>query len=141
MTTPFQKELVRCLAAYSAGGPALSGRQLSKLMGRSANHISQMLNDGLVPAGPSILEMAEVLELDREGTDRLVRAALVTKSEQRARDHFWIDETLRMLDEADRREAGYRAFLRRRGLLEACDAEREKRKGSSAPRSRRPKPR
>ena len=49
--TPFQAALVRFIEAYSDEGDRMSGRKLSNLLGKSANHISQMLNDGFVPSG------------------------------------------------------------------------------------------
>ena len=111
VSTPFQAELVRSLEAYTNGSGRLSGRQLSLLLGKSANHLSQMLNDGLVPAGQTILEMAQVLELDQAGTDRLIRAAMETKAHQRSRDNFWINETNRMLRQAEAELASFREFV------------------------------
>lgn len=116
VVTPFQRALVQCIEEYSGGEDMMSGRQLSALLGKSANHISQMLNDGFVPAGPTILEMSEVLELDQSRTDMLIRAAMETKATQRSRDHFWITETQRMLDDRDDELARLFAFLAKEGL-------------------------
>ena len=118
VSTPFQSELVRSLEAYTNGSGRLSGRQLSLLLGKSANHLSQMLNDGLVPAGQTILEMAQVLELDQTGTDRLIRAAMETKAHQRSRDNFWINQTNRMLKQAEDDLASFQEFVAQTDLRE-----------------------
>ena len=117
--TPFQKSLVDCLEGYTAGPKRMSGRQLSLLLGKSANHISQMLNDGLVPSGQTILEMADVLKLDQAETDVLIRAAMETKANQRSRDNFWINQTNRILKQADAELAQFREFVSRNGMADA----------------------
>jgi hypothetical protein len=114
--TPFQRELVAHFQRLAGGEGELSGRQISNILGRSANHVSQMLNDGFVPSGESIVEMAELLKLDRAQTDRLIRAAMETKAAQRSRDNFWIRETLRMLSAAERERKTFEAFLEARDL-------------------------
>lgn len=135
--TPFQKVLVGHFERFAHDkGVSLSGRQFSVLFGRSANHISQMLNDGFVPSGETILEMAEKMHLDREGTDQLIRAALETKAGKRSRDHFWINETLRMLKKADADRSDVLAFLKKQGIAEAF----EKHLASRSPKNpRRPR--
>lgn len=120
--TPFQRALVDFIAAYSKGGEKMSGRRLSELVGKSANHISQMLNDGFVPSGKAILEMAEVLDLAPPQTDHLIRAAMETKASQRSRDSFWINQSTRMLAEAEGERELVMAFLEREGLVEAFEA-------------------
>ena len=125
--SPFQMELVRALEAYTDGNKRMSGRQLSLILGKSANHISQMLNDGLVPSGQTILEMAEVLELDQGGTDRLIRSAMETKAAQRSRDNFWINQTSRMLRSADDELASCQAFIAEAGLSSAFEQFNERR--------------
>lgn len=117
--TPFQRSLVRFIEGYSVDGQRMSGRRLSSLLGKSANHISQMLNDGFVPSGPAILEMADVLELTPPQRDQLIRAAMETKAAQRSRDNFWINETWRMLEDADTEKERLMAFLGERGLVDA----------------------
>jgi len=117
--TPFQRVLVHHIESCTRGGEKMSGRRLSRLLGKSANHISQMLNDGFVPSGPAILDMAGVLELDQAGLDMLIRAAMQTKADQRSRDNFWITETHRMLEEMEDRESVLLEFLKQEGLEEA----------------------
>ncbi|MAB89045.1 MAG: hypothetical protein CMJ90_06270 [Planctomycetes bacterium] len=117
--TAFQVALVRVIEAYSDDGGRMSGRKLSGLLGKSANHISQMLNDGFVPSGPAVLEMAGVLKLTDAERDALVRAAMETKASQRSRDNFWINETRRMLAESDAEKERLVSFLASKGLLDA----------------------
>jgi len=120
--TPFQRELVRLLERFGSQGERISGRQLSLMLGKSANHLSQMLNDGLVPSGQTILDMASVMGLDEAETDRLIRAAMETKALQRSRDSFWIKQTTRMLRRAEEDLATYRSFLEQAGLMEAFES-------------------
>ena len=120
--TPFQQALVLCIEAYSRNGQGMSGRKLSGLLGKSANHISQMLNDGFVPSGQAILDMARVLELTEAERDRLIRAAMETKAAQRSRDQFWINETSRMLKSADDERDRVRRFLQSKGLTSEYEA-------------------
>jgi hypothetical protein len=81
-----------------------------------------MLNDGFVPSGKAILEMAEVLDLAPPQTDHLIRAAMETKASQRSRDSFWINQSTRMLAEAEGERELVMAFLEREGLVEAFEA-------------------
>lgn len=126
--TPFQKALVVHLQDFAGGDVALSGRQLSLLMGRSPNHMSQIVNDGFIPSGQTILEMAEVLHLDRAQTDALIRAALETKVKQRSRDQFWILQTKRMLEASEKEARAVRDFLEAEGLKARFDAFKAKRR-------------
>ena len=119
--TPFQKELVARLEAFGNKGERVSGRQLSLLLGKSANHLSQMLNDGLVPSGQTILDMADVMVLSQAEADALIRAAMETKAAQRSRDNFWINQTTRMLRQAETEIQVYRSFLDQSGLIEAFE--------------------
>lgn len=120
ITTPFQRELVARIRDAFGDVDAMSGRRLSSLLGKSANHVSLMLNGGFVPSGQSVLELAEVLGLDQRGTDRLVRAAMTTKAGQRSRDGFWLTQSQRMLEEAERERDLMLRFLDLHGLREAC---------------------
>jgi hypothetical protein len=120
--TPFQKELVSHIESYVEGEVHMSGRQMSTLLGRSANHVSQMMNDGLVPSGAAILEMAEVLHLDRAATDRLIRAAMETKAGQRSRDNFWIAESLRMIEGFEDEKKAFEEFLDLEGVRKAWES-------------------
>ncbi|NRA94912.1 MAG: hypothetical protein HRU14_01740 [Planctomycetes bacterium] len=132
--TPFQVTLVRFIETYSDEGERMSGRKLSNLLGKSANHISQMLNDGFVPSGPAIVDMASVLKLTSSERDGLIRAAMETKASQRSRDNFWINETWRMLAESDAEKERLVGFLAEQGLLDgflAWSDNRPKRKEGS----------
>lgn len=116
VSTPFQRELVGILESYGAGKERISGRQLSRKLGKSANHLSQMLNDGLVPSGQTILEMCRILDLDEDTRDGLIRAAMETKAQQRSRDNFWINHTTRMLHKLEEQLRLHRAFLEQGSL-------------------------
>jgi hypothetical protein len=80
-----------------------------------------MLNDGLVPSGQTILDMAGVMSLTEIETDNLIRAGMETKAMQRSRDNFWINQTTRMLNRAEEELQVYRSFLDESGLTEAFD--------------------
>ncbi len=114
--TPFQREMVRHLGPHSGEGGKVSGRELSAILGRSSNHISLMLNDGFVPSGPTIVEMAEVLRLSEVDRDRLLFAAVETKATQRSRDAFWLEYALRRVRSAEAEVARLRDLLSRHGL-------------------------
>jgi hypothetical protein len=136
--TPFQRELVEAMKSYGVDSKKISGRRLSLLLGRSSNMVSQLMNDGLVPAGETVLEIAEVLELDRAGTDRLIRAGMETKASQRSRDSFWISQSARMLREAEGEIARLRGFIAASGLLEAYEQYlAEQKRGRKRKRKRR----
>lgn len=114
--TPFQREMVRHLGPHTGAGGKVSGRELSSKLGRSSNHLSLMLNDGFVPSGPTIVEMAEVLGLSAEDRDRLLFAAVETKATQRSRDSFWLDYALCRVRAAEAEVARLRDLLSRHGL-------------------------
>lgn len=115
--TPFQELLIEHLRVRVAalGG---SGRALSLQMGKSASHMSQIINDGLVPSGPSIIEMAGFLGLNRDETDGLIRSAMLTKMEGRSRDSFWLRESERMLAAKEVEIDLLVRFLHRSGLYD-----------------------
>lgn len=94
VVTPFQRELVRHLEVFKDTGGSISGRKASEFLGRSANHISLMLNDGFVPAGETIVDMALRLKLSEADASRLLRGGLETKADQRGRDGFWLQHAL-----------------------------------------------
>lgn len=101
--TPFQRALVAALARKKEEGRITSGREVSAELGRSANHLSLMLNSDFVPSGEAVLDIARVLGLDEEERDQLVRAAIETKATVRSRDRFWLTEALRFLARAEAR--------------------------------------
>lgn len=121
--TPFQRELVRLLAAHAADLPAASGRALSAALGKSANHLWIILNRGMVPSGPAVLDLARVLKLSQEETDGLVLKAIETKGLLRSRDQFWINAAAGIARRRDEEIRRLRARLERHGLLDAGDEE------------------
>jgi hypothetical protein len=112
--TPFQRALVDAIDLNEAGG-AGSGRRVSELLKRSANHVSLMMNDGFIPAGATVVEMAEALGLNPAARDELILAAVETKASQRSRDHFWLNEVLRFYREAQLRAESAEAFVAKEG--------------------------
>ena len=121
--TPFQRELTRLMARHAASSGGMSGRALSAALGKSANHLWLILNRGMIPSGPAVLDLARVLKLTPVETDGLILKAIETKGLVRSRDHFWINATARIVRARDAEIRRLRAFLARRGLLEAFDRE------------------
>ena len=115
--TPFQRALAIHVREYT-GRSGLSGRGLSKAMGKSANHLSQIINDGLIPSGPALLDMTKFLGLDQDETDALIQAALITKMRGRSRDSFWLRESARLIEARDHEIKSMRDFLLRSSLYE-----------------------
>ncbi|HYC77314.1 MAG TPA: hypothetical protein VEI02_06770, partial [Planctomycetota bacterium] len=66
--TPFQRELTRLMARHAASSGGMSGRALSAALGKSANHLWLILNRGMIPSGPAVLDLARVLKLTPEET-------------------------------------------------------------------------
>jgi hypothetical protein len=116
--TPFQALLLEHIQRRTVE-TGDSGRSLSLSMGKSANHLSQILNDGLIPSGPGIIDMAAFLGLDQDGTDGLIRAAIRTKMEGRSRDSFWLRESARMLEAKEQEVDSMQRYLHRMGMYES----------------------
>lgn len=126
---PFQREFLACIAAWQdREGQHLSGRAFGALVGRSSNHFHQMANEGFVPAGESIREMARILGLSAEAEERLVRAAIATKAAQRTRDSFWLNEAERMLSRDSGEAESLRAFIEEQGLSARYSAWKRRRR-------------
>ncbi|MEE9394645.1 MAG: helix-turn-helix transcriptional regulator [Planctomycetota bacterium] len=135
--TPLQTKVSRLISDFELRqGRRISGRELSSRIGKSRNHLSQILNDGLVPSGEVLMKLAGVLELDKEMRDELVLDAMRTKVVDRARDCFWLEHALDLNDRNVARAGHYDTFLANRGLydefvewlakIEAREAEEEK---------------
>jgi hypothetical protein len=110
--TPFQLELIRLIQAHGGELGTTSGRSLSARLGKSSNHLWQILNRGMVPSGPAILDIARLLGLTDAETEGLILSAIETKCVARSRDRFWITQAREMVV---RREE----FLREKGLGQA----------------------
>lgn len=119
-TTPLQNKVRELVAAFEAReNRTVSGRELSSMLGKSRNHISQIMNDGLVPSGEVLIKLAEVLGASDEDLRELVLAAMRTKAGGRARDTFWLKQALELTDALMSNIEQYRAFLEQQGQLEA----------------------
>ncbi|MEZ6196868.1 MAG: helix-turn-helix transcriptional regulator [Planctomycetota bacterium] len=110
--TPLQETVYRLIADYEARNERkLSGRELSAMIGKSRNHLSQIMNDGLVPSGEVLLKLGEALEADEETQRQLVLDAMRTKIGDRARDTFWLRHALELTDSLVERVDGFEEFL------------------------------
>jgi hypothetical protein len=114
--TSFQLELIRLIEAHAADLGATSGRSLSARLGKSSNHLWQILNRGMVPSGPAVLDIANLLGLAPAETERLILAAIETKGATRSRDRFWITKVREMVSRRDAEILAAATFLRERGL-------------------------
>src|SRR5687767_1934700 len=83
--TPFQLELIRLIGERGSVLGGTSGRSLSARLGKSSNHVWQILNRGMVPSGQAILDIARVLDLSEGETEGLVLKAVETKAQTRSR--------------------------------------------------------
>ena len=77
--TPFQLELIRHIENHASELGSTSGRSLSARLGKSSNHLWQILNRGMVPSGEAILDISRLLGLGQAETDGLILAAIETK--------------------------------------------------------------
>jgi hypothetical protein len=114
--TPFQAELIRLLAERRDRLGTTSGRALSERLGKSSNHLWQILNRGMVPSGVAVLDIARLLSLTEEETEALVLSAIETKARTRSRDRFWIQRVREMVGRRDAEIALAHRFLDERGL-------------------------
>ena len=128
--TPFQLELVRLIAERGPKLGTTSGRELSARLGKSSNHLWQILNRGMVPSGSAILDIARLLELDQGETEGLILRAIETKGETRSRDRFWIQQVREMVARRDAELAMASRFLQEKGLGDAFQDWRKSRPDS-----------
>ena len=97
--TPLQEMISRLMLAYEKRvGRKVSGREFSTMLGKSRNHISQVLNDGLVPSGDVIVKLGEVLAVDDEERRELMMAAMETKAKGHSHDTFWLREAIAIVN-------------------------------------------
>lgn len=114
--TPFQIELIRLIDAHQGDLALSSGRALSARLGKSSNHLWQILNRGMIPSGAAILDIARVLALTHDETEGLILKAIETKGLTRSRDSFWIQQVGEMVARRDAEIAAALRFLDERGL-------------------------
>jgi hypothetical protein len=117
--TPFQLELIRLVERHAEALGTTSGRSLSARLGKSSNHFWQILNRGMVPSGPAILDIARLLGLSAAETEGLILTAIETKGGTRSRDRFWISQAREMVARRDAQLGEVAEFLRDRGMAEA----------------------
>ena len=117
--TPFQLELIRLIGERGRVLGTTSGRSLSARLGKSSNHLWQILNRGMVPSGPAILDIARLLDLSGIETEGLVLTAIQTKGQTRSRDRFWIGQIREMVARRDAELRLRARFLEERGLFPA----------------------
>jgi hypothetical protein len=114
--SPFQIELIRLIDAHQSELGEASGRALSARLGKSSNHLWQILNKGMIPSGAAILDIARVLALTHDETEGLILKAIETKGRTRSRDNFWIQKVGEMVARRDAEIAAALRFLDERGL-------------------------
>ena len=117
--TPFQIELIRLIDAHQKDLGEASGRALSARLGKSSNHLWQILNRGMVPSGEAILDITRLLGLGQAETEGLILAAIETKGRTRSRDRFWITRVCEMVTRRDAEIRDVRDFLKEFGLSKA----------------------
>ncbi len=129
MATPFQNAVRRLIRRYEERhGAKLSGRELSLRVGKSPTHLSQILNDGLIPSGKALLALGRALDAAPSEIRDLLVQAMKTKARGRARDTFWLDAALEMSDELVHEISELRGYLESRGLLSAYDEGHQRRR-------------
>lgn len=117
--TPLQEKVQELISSYQERHSVdLSGRELSGLLGKSRNHLSQIMNDGLVPSGEVLVRLGEVLEADDEQKRDLLLCAMRTKASTRARDAFWLEQALELTDGLMDRISSLEKYLRETGQHE-----------------------
>jgi hypothetical protein len=128
--SPFQLELIRLIDVHRDQLGRISGRSLSARLGKSSNHLWQILNRGMVPSGAAILDIARLLALSASETEGLVLAAIETKGRTRSRDRFWITRVREMVVRRDAELREVMHFLHARGLTQAFSVWRRSKRGA-----------
>lgn len=137
-TTPLQTMIGQLIENYEeAYGEALSGRELSSMLGKSRNHLSQIMNDGLIPSGDVLSKLCDVLEATEVERRELMLAAMRTKAQGRARDTFWLKRALEMCDDFQAEIEGLRQYLQKQGKLDDYEKWSKRRQRSKASAKKR----
>jgi transcriptional regulator with XRE-family HTH domain len=112
IVTILQRRVRELIERYEAKHSVkLSGGELSARLGKSRNHLSQILNDGLVPSGELLSRLAHVLEASEEDHRELLLCAMKVKAQGRARDTFWLQQALDLLEQLNGKIAVYVDYL------------------------------
>jgi transcriptional regulator with XRE-family HTH domain len=120
--TPLQSKIRKLIHDHNrANDCSLSDRDVSALVGKSQNLLSQIMNDGLVPSGEVLLLLGEALGANEEERRELVMAAMRAKAESRSRDTFWLQHALELTDSLVSRVDEMKRFLESQGQLDAFE--------------------
>jgi transcriptional regulator with XRE-family HTH domain len=118
--TAFQTRINELIAKWEKDtGNKLSGGRLATMLNKSRNLLSQIVNDGLVPSGAVLVELADALGCDEDETTDLLLSAMQTKAATRSRDTFWLREALALVKLIQDRAEHKDEFLREHGLMDA----------------------
>ncbi len=120
--TPLQAKIRKLIAEYNGSNDCrLTDRDVSAMVGKSQNLLSQIMNDGLVPSGEVLLLLGESLGASEEDRRELVMAAMRAKAESRSRDTFWLQHAIELTDSLVNRVDEMKRFLESQGQLDAFE--------------------
>ena len=120
--TTLQTKIRQLIAAYDkANDCRLTDREVSLMIGKSQNLLSQIMNDGLVPSGEVLLLLGEALGAGEEDRRELVMAAMRSKAQSRTRDTFWLKHAIELTDSLVNRVDSMRQFLESQGQMDAFE--------------------
>jgi transcriptional regulator with XRE-family HTH domain len=118
MKTPFQQELSRLIARYEAeNNVRMTGTLMGSLTGRSRNHLSNIMNDGLVPSAEATTSLCRKLGATDTEFEAVLMAGLRTKSDG-PRDLQWLKQAVHQIDRIQGVLDGYVCFLQEKGLAD-----------------------
>ena len=118
MSTPFQEEVSRLIASYEETQKVkMTGRLLGELTHRSRNHLSNIMNDGLVPSAEAVSAMCHVLGATPDAYVAILMAAMRTKSEG-PRKLAWLEEAMTQIDRLQQELSHHAAFIEEKGLMD-----------------------
>lgn len=128
MKSPFQQEIALLIARYEAQkGVRVTGQLLGELTQRSRNHLSNIMNDGLVPSAEAVAVLCRVLEATQSESMAILMAGLRTKSEGPRQLH-WLQESVRLIDQLEDELSAQRRYLEEQGLWEQFQKQRRSEK-------------
>ena len=117
MKTHFQKQLSRLIARYErANNVRMTGQLLGNLTQRSRNHLSNIMNDGLIPSAEATSALCRTLNATDEEYVAILMAGLRTKSEG-PRKLQWLQEAMAQIDRIQGDLDAHAAFLKGKGLM------------------------
>jgi hypothetical protein len=117
MKTHFQKQLSRLIARYErANNVRMTGQLMGNLTQRSRNHLSNIMNDGLIPSADATSALCRTLNATDEEYIAILMAGLRTKSEG-PRKLQWLQEAMAQIDRIQGDLDAHAAFLKGKGLM------------------------